>query len=84
MQRKESASEDDGYLLVQVSDRRDPKKLRTDLEILDARDIGAGPLARILLPDHTPPGLHGSWCPEYIGAMAGEQVPAVNDVRVNF
>jgi carotenoid cleavage dioxygenase len=50
--------EDDGYLLTcvyrHVSDT-------TELVILDAADIAAEPLARVLLPRRIPAGFHGAW-----------------------
>ena len=53
-----SIDEDDGYLLGIVSDTRDKT---STLIVLDARDIAAGPAARIALPHRVPHGLHSKW-----------------------
>jgi carotenoid cleavage dioxygenase-like enzyme len=34
-----------------------------ELLVLDADDLGAGPVARLLLPVRVPFGLHGAWLP---------------------
>ncbi|WAP55612.1 carotenoid oxygenase family protein [Streptomyces sp. S465] len=53
--------EDDGYLLTIVSDlRRDA----SELIVLDAHDITAGPVATVELPHRVPAGIHGSWVPD--------------------
>ncbi len=35
----------------------------SSLVVLDAQDIGAGPIARIALPQRVPYGFHGTWVP---------------------
>jgi carotenoid cleavage dioxygenase len=50
--------ETDGWILVYATDRATE---RTDLCILDARDLSAGPVARIHLPRRVPAGFHGNW-----------------------
>jgi carotenoid cleavage dioxygenase len=35
----------------------------TALEILQAQDISAPPVASIRLPHRIPPGIHGAWLP---------------------
>jgi carotenoid cleavage dioxygenase len=35
----------------------------SSLVVLDARDIGAGPVARIALPQRVPYGFHATWVP---------------------
>jgi carotenoid cleavage dioxygenase len=52
------AAEDDGWLLSFVIDRA---TRQTDLAILDARDVAAGPIARIHLPRRVPIGFHANW-----------------------
>jgi carotenoid cleavage dioxygenase len=53
-------NEDDGYLISYVYDKaRDG----TDLAIIDARDVMAGPVATIALPRRVPFGFHGKWVP---------------------
>jgi len=54
------ADEGDGYLLVLVG-RRDQN--RHDLVILDALDLGAGPVATVKIPFRLRYGFHGTWVP---------------------
>ncbi len=56
--RARDAAEDDGWLLGIVinADHRS-----STLEILDARDIAAAPVASIAIPHRVPPGIHGAW-----------------------
>ena len=58
--RPGATAEDDGYLLSYVYDERER---RSDVEILDAQDIAAGPLGRIKLPVRVPLGFHATWVP---------------------
>lgn len=58
--RPDSITEDDGWLLVLVYDSQHH---RSDLVILDGRDLNRQPLARLHLKHHIPYGLHGSWTP---------------------
>jgi len=52
--------EDDGHLLAFVhDDRRDA----SDLVVLDARDVSAGPVASVQLPVRVPYGFHAAWVP---------------------
>ncbi|HEY5647645.1 MAG TPA: carotenoid oxygenase family protein [Pseudomonadales bacterium] len=56
-----ASSEDDGYLISFVYDSaRDA----SELVVLDARDAGRAPLARVMLPARVPYGFHGSWVPD--------------------
>ena len=57
----DGTAEDDGWLLVVVSDGRTDA---SDLVVLDARDVAAGPVARVHLPGRVPFGFHGNWFPE--------------------
>ncbi|MFI2028283.1 carotenoid oxygenase family protein [Streptomyces buecherae] len=50
--------EDDGYLLTLVSDLADDT---SRLLVLNAADLGSGPLATVDLPHRVPGGIHGSW-----------------------
>jgi carotenoid cleavage dioxygenase len=53
-------AEDDGWLLNAVSyDDRDA----TELVVLDARDLAAGPIATVHLPRRIPFGFHANWFP---------------------
>jgi carotenoid cleavage dioxygenase len=63
--RAGSAVEDDGYLLSYVYDEREG---RSDVEVLDAQAVTAGPLCRIKLPVRVPLGFHATWVP-------GERLP---------
>lgn len=58
--RKPDAAEDDGWLVGFVNEA-DGKT--TALEILDARDFAAPPVATVRIPHHVPPGIHGAWSP---------------------
>ena len=58
--RKNSASEDDGYILAVWWD---PLRNTSELVIQDARDFEGPPLARIKLDHHVPLGFHGNWVP---------------------
>jgi carotenoid cleavage dioxygenase len=56
----EGSAETDGWLMVYATDLTE---LRTDLCIIDARDLAAGPVARVHLPQRVPAGFHGNWMP---------------------
>ncbi|GET40860.1 carotenoid oxygenase family protein [Microseira wollei] len=54
-------AEDDGWLITYVYNE-DSKN--SELAILDARNIQAGPVARILMPQRVPNGFHCHWVSE--------------------
>ncbi|MFB9906941.1 carotenoid oxygenase family protein [Allokutzneria oryzae] len=56
--RDGSTGETDGYLLSFVTDEREG---RSEVIILDAADLEAGPVARVLLPTRVPIGFHATW-----------------------
>lgn len=56
--RDSSTGEDDGYLVTFVQDEAAGK---SELDIFDAADIAAGPVARVLLPQRVPLGFHATW-----------------------
>ena len=57
----DGSAEDDGWLLNAVYyDDRDT----TELVILDARDVGSGPIATVHLPRRMPFGFHANWFAE--------------------
>ena len=56
--KSESAAEGDGYLLAYVFDAN---RQASDLLILDAQNVGAGPLATAYLDHRVPFGFHGNW-----------------------
>ena len=51
-------SEDDGYLVSFITDLAEK---RSECVVLDARDITAGPVARIILPHQISSGTHAAW-----------------------
>jgi carotenoid cleavage dioxygenase len=51
-------TEDDGWLACFVHDQRES---RSELLLLDARDLSAAPVARVLLPGRVPFGFHAAW-----------------------
>lgn len=59
--RPNGTTEDDGWVLLLMYDAAHH---RSDLVILDARDLNRGPIARLHLKHHIPYGLHGSFTPE--------------------
>ncbi len=63
--RPGAAAEDDGYLVSYVHDERED---RSEVAILDAADVTAGPLCRLELPVRVPLGFHATWVP-------GERLP---------
>ncbi|GAB2785149.1 carotenoid oxygenase family protein [Amycolatopsis magusensis] len=50
--------EGDGYLVTFVQDEREGL---SELDIFDAGDLAAGPVARVLLPQRVPLGFHATW-----------------------
>ncbi|WMD21321.1 carotenoid oxygenase family protein [Achromobacter seleniivolatilans] len=56
----QGSREEDGYILSFVQANNDN---HGEFIVLDARDIAAGPVARVHLPRRVPAGLHGSWLP---------------------
>ncbi|MGH3624248.1 MAG: carotenoid oxygenase family protein, partial [Sciscionella sp.] len=56
--RDSSAGEDDGYLVTFVQDEREDS---SEVDIFDAADLAAGPVARVLLPQRVPLGFHATW-----------------------
>ncbi len=53
-------AEAEGVVMTYVYDRAAGTSA---LVVLDARDVGAGPLARIALPQRVPYGFHAAWVP---------------------
>ena len=50
--------EDDGYLVCFVHDEAENQ---SECQIIDARDISAGPVATIIMPCRVPYGFHAGW-----------------------
>ncbi len=59
--RANATTEDDGYLMSFVYDEH---RCASELLVLDATDLYAPPLARVMLPVRVPYGFHGSWLPD--------------------
>ena len=55
-----AAHEDDGYLTSFVHDEGTG---RSEVVVLRAQDLAAGPVARVLLPRRVPLGFHACWVP---------------------
>lgn len=60
----DGTAEDDGWILMLMYNA---ERRCSDVVILEAKDITAGPVARLKLSNHVPYGLHGSFVPEYFG-----------------
>jgi carotenoid cleavage dioxygenase-like enzyme len=58
--RPGSSAEDDGYLVSYVYDEREGT---SELHVLDAAAISAGPVCRLGLPFRVPLGFHATWIP---------------------
>lgn len=56
--RDNSTGETDGYLVCFVNDEVED---RGEINIFDAEDLEAGPVARVLLPRRVPSGFHACW-----------------------
>jgi carotenoid cleavage dioxygenase-like enzyme len=56
--RPGARAEDDGYLVSFVHDEVEG---RSEVVVLDATDLAAGPVARVLLPGRVPLGFHACW-----------------------
>ena len=54
-------AEDEGWLLSVVYNRATDK---SEVIVVDAMNISAGPIARVLLPRRVPFGFHGMWVPQ--------------------
>ena len=59
--RADATSEDDGYLVSFVYDQNED---RSEVVILDASDMTAEPIARVILPQRVPLGFHAAWIPQ--------------------
>jgi len=60
--------EDDGWVLTYV---HDAIAQRSEFLVMDARDITAGPVARVLLPQRVPYGFHAAWISDEQMARTG-------------
>ena len=53
-----SSSEDDGFLICFIHDEG---REQSECLIIDAQDIAAGPVARVIMPFRVPYGFHSGW-----------------------
>ena len=51
-------TEDDGYVIAFVTDAGTGK---SEVQVIDAQNMEAGPVARVILPVRVPAGFHGTW-----------------------
>lgn len=58
--RPEARAEDDGWLLTYVHDEGEGT---SELIVIESRDFGAPPVARVRIPARVPYGFHGAWIP---------------------
>ncbi|NER81773.1 MAG: Apocarotenoid-15,15'-oxygenase [Leptolyngbya sp. SIO1D8] len=65
----QGTAEDAGWVLCLIYNAA---RQCSDLIILDAQEIEAGPIARLKLKHHVPYGLHGSFTPHYFGPAIEE------------
>jgi carotenoid cleavage dioxygenase len=56
--RSGGTAEDDGWLVSFVHDENED---RSEVVVLDASDLAAGPVARVVLPARVPIGFHATW-----------------------
>ena len=66
--RSQNAPEGEGYVMGVVNRRAEH---RSDLVILDAQHMDAGPIATVRIPVRLKYGIHGNWVP----ASAGGALP---------
>jgi carotenoid cleavage dioxygenase-like enzyme len=59
--RLDATSEDDGWLVTFVHDE---STTTSEVVVINAQDVTAEPVARILIPQRVPYGFHGSWVSE--------------------
>lgn len=55
-----ATSEDDGYVISFVWNTA---KNEQQLQVFDAKNVSAGPVARVAIPHRVPVGFHGCWVP---------------------
>src|SRR5690606_26212443 len=55
-----AGDEDDGYVIGFVHDEREDA---SEVLVLHAQDIAAGPVARVRIPQRVPLGFHACWVP---------------------
>jgi len=63
--KQDAESEDDGYLITYVTNMTDENNITSQCWVMDAKNFGSEPLARISLPQRVPNGFHGKWISKY-------------------
>ena len=61
--RPDSKTEDDGWLIGLTHDQVEE---RSELRVMDCRDLTADPIARVQIPQRVPYGFHGLWLPSEV------------------
>jgi carotenoid cleavage dioxygenase len=56
--RSDDSAEDAGWLVTFVYDENEQQ---SELVIVDAQNITAEPVARVIIPQRVPYGFHGTW-----------------------
>jgi carotenoid cleavage dioxygenase-like enzyme len=59
--RPDATTEDEGWLITFVHDTREDT---SELVVVNAQDVNAEPVARVLIPQRVPYGFHGAWVSE--------------------
>ncbi|HEY9667994.1 MAG TPA: carotenoid oxygenase family protein, partial [Coleofasciculaceae cyanobacterium] len=59
--RPGATTEDDGWLMTFVHDEASGA---SELVVVDAQDVAAEPVARVIMPRRVPYGFHGAWVSE--------------------
>lgn len=68
--RPNGVSEDDGWIMTFLHDRRDN---RSSFLILDAKELAH--VATVDLPVRVPPGFHACWVPGPLGSLGNTEIP---------
>jgi carotenoid cleavage dioxygenase len=70
--RPGGADEDDGWLVTYVYDEIEGT---SEMVVVDARNVSAQPIARVMIPARVPYGFHGAW-------IANDQIEAQTEHRM--
>lgn len=63
IRRENATAENDGWVMTTVFDQAEN---RSEVVLLEAQDLAADPVARVLLPARIPHGFHGNWVPDRV------------------
>ena len=80
--------EDDGWIVLYVHDEsKGSAEGRSECLVLDAKNIQAGPIVRIVLPSRIPYGAHALWCTakgvDYIDSFVHDSVMMTSESLAN-